>query len=168
MLGHTGQQLWRYEKRPAGWGPALDFLNNQLCTGNTIKYNLVYDIYGEGIDNHNGTTEYNVVGDTYSVAIYVAPHEQAAGADTIVRYNFVMSSSSADYRVLDGRTGYNGIGILDEDALGDNSSGAFQIYGNIVINRYQGIYVKNAHVATGGAFASIKIYNNLIIYWADY
>ena len=161
---HTGQQLWRYGKRPAGWGGGISFSVGH-CYDNIVRYNLVYDIYGEGIINPGGITEYNVVGDTYSVAIYASPHAPVDTRDTTIRYNYVISSNSAQYRVLDGRTGYNGIGIIDErdDEPGSNANADIEIYGNLVINRYHGIYANNHNVKSNGAFKSIKIYNNLVI-----
>jgi len=161
---HTGQQLWRYALRPSGWGAGISFSGGN-CYDNTVRYNLVYDIYGEGIINPGGITEYNLVGDTYSTAIYGSPHAPIDTRDTTIRYNFVTSSNSSDYRVLDGRTSYNGIGIIDErdSEPGSNNNAALAIYGNIVINRWYGIYVKNANVATNDAFKSLKVYNNISI-----
>ena len=68
---YQGQQLWRYSLRPSGWGAAISIQDyNNAYSNNIVRHNLVYDIYGEGIIVHGGTVEYNVVGDTYSVAIY--------------------------------------------------------------------------------------------------
>ena len=158
---YQGQQLWRYSLRPSGWGAAISIQDySNAFSNNIVRYNLVYDIYGEGIIIHGGTVEYNVVGDTYSVAIYYNG-KYINGDNFIVRYNFVISSNSSDCRVLDGRTAYNGIGHVEERNGGSNNTGAsVEIYGNIVINRYYGIYAKNTYTEPTGSF---KIYNNTVI-----
>lgn len=168
---HTGQQLWRYALRSSGWGGGISFSGGNSYD-NIVRYNLVYDIFGEGIINPGGITEYNVVGDTYSTAIYGSPHAPIDTRDTVMRYNFVIMSGSSDYRypypipsIHNGRAGSHGIGLIDErvNEPGSNANADIEIYGNIVINTYYGIYAKNHNVATNGAFKSIKIYNNLVI-----
>jgi len=154
---HTAQQLFRFGKR-TGWGSGLGFSAHYLQPKNNIvRYNLVYDVAGEGINNPGGITEYNVVGDTSSVAIYVPPHVYDA-LNTTVRYNYVICSGSATYC----GGGSNGIGIIDEGLGGSNANADIEIYGNIVINRYYGIYAKNSE-DSGNPFKSIKIYNNIVI-----
>jgi len=154
---HTGQQLYRFAMR-SGWGGGISFSSQTIaCKNNTVRYNLVYDIYGEGIFNPGGITEYNVVGDTYSVAIYI-PSFKYDASDAIVRYNYVICSSSKNYCGL----GDNGIGVIDENVGGSNANADIEIYGNIVINRHSGIYAKNS-IDPGNPFKSIKIYNNLVI-----
>lgn len=154
---HTGQQLFRFGKR-SGWGGGISFSSQTIaCKNNTVRYNLVYDIYGEGIFNPGSITEYNVVGDTYSVAIY-APSFRYDASDAIIRYNYVISSNSPVYRTW----GFNGIGVIDENVGGSNANADIEIYGNIVINRCSGIYAKNS-LDPGNPFKSIKIYNNLVI-----
>lgn len=158
---HTGQELYRFGKR-SGWGGGISFSSQTIaCKNNTVRYNLVYDIYGEGIFNPGGITEYNVVGDTYSVAIY-SPSFAYDASDAIIRYNYVISSNSAVYRTW----AFNGIGVVDEVVGGSNANADIEIYGNIVINRYYGIYAKNS-IDSGNPFKSIKIYNNLVIDCSD-
>lgn len=157
---YQGQQLWRYKLRPNGWGAAISIQDyNYTYSNNTVRHNLVYDIYGEGIIVHGGTVEYNVVGDTYSVAIYYNG-KYINGNNFTVRYNYIISSNSNTYRVLDGRTSYNGIGWVEEREGGSNTGASVEIYGNIVINRYYGIYMKNTYSEPLG---SAKIYNNTVI-----
>jgi len=74
---YVGQQLWRYELR-SGWGGAIQLNSgNYQPNNNTIQYNIVYDIYGEGINAPNSTIEYNIVGDTASTALTSPPVIQA-------------------------------------------------------------------------------------------
>lgn len=167
---HTGQQLWRYGLRPSGWGAAISLQDESaVCNDNLIRHNLVYDIFGEGIISLGGIVEYNVVGNTYSTAIYQNGKDGGVAEDIIFRYNLVVMSGSSDYQppypipsIHDGRAAHNGIGVVDENMGGDNTSADIEIYGNIVINRKYGIYVKNP-ADPGNPIKSIKIYNNLVI-----
>lgn len=166
---YAGQQLWRYGLRPGGWGGGISLVTGGYeCKNNIVRYNVVYDVFGEGIINPGGLTEYNAVGDTYSTAIYISPHKWDA-SDAIVRYNSVIMSKDSDYRypypipsIHDHRTSNNGIGIIDEGPGGSNLNANIEIYGNICINCYMGIYAKNT-LDTKDPFKSIKIYNNTVV-----
>lgn len=165
---HTGQQLQKYDK----WGDVGNFWGAAILlnpagwkrspANNTVSYNVVYDIAGEGIHCFGATIEYNVVGDTGSVGIYIAPWNQDA-ADTIVRYNLVVMSdlSSSEYD-NDPDIGHDGIGVADERSGGNNSNANVEVYGNIVINRFKGIFFASYHGSIS-PWASVKIYNNTII-----
>ena len=155
---HTGQQLWLYEKM-SGWGGAISFNGGELYQNNTVRYNIVYDIYGEGINLVSGTTEYNIVGDTYSSAIDLSTFDGLSGTN-ICRYNLIIHSDW-ETSVYDS-VNSTGIRIYDERPGGDNSDGTFDIYGNIVINKNFGIWMFMAE-DEGNQFALVKVYNNLIV-----
>ncbi|MCK5510268.1 hypothetical protein KAI65_01835, partial [Candidatus Parcubacteria bacterium] len=153
---HTGQELWRYSKR-SGWEAAIQLVSaNNICEDNIIRYNVVYDIYGEGINTPNSLCEYNVVGDTYSIAINNSPHAWDSKT-TIIRYNFVIASNRTS-----GYPGSTGIRIMDENPGGSNANADAQIYGNIVINKDFGIRIVDGE-GFGTPFGSVKIYNNTVI-----
>ena len=161
---HTGMQLHRFKKMSGKmWSQGIGLFaeSGGPFKNNTIRYNLIYDVAGEGIAAPSSTIEYNVVGDTSSIAIDSSP----GAFDTstaIVRYNLVVMSdwSSSPYDDLPG--GPNGIRVFDENAGGDNSNADISIYGNIVINRNYGIWIFNSN-DTDNPFGSVKIYNNLVI-----
>ena len=165
-LFHTGQQLFKYGKSGCAncWGPAFTFApwptSGRSSLGNTASYNVIYDIYGEGIHGYGYTAEYNIVGDTGSFGIYVCPGK-GDSKNTTVKYNFVIQSSSADYKNHSGAA-YSGIVVADELAGGSNSSATVEVYGNIVINRYMGIMFNNYDNNTS-PWAAIRIFNNTII-----
>ncbi|MCD4769775.1 MAG: right-handed parallel beta-helix repeat-containing protein [Bacteroidales bacterium] len=155
---HTAQQLYRYSKRP-GWGGAIGLgksISGPGAIGHVIRHNLIYDVYGEGIIGPGSIVEYNVVGDTWSYAIHVAPFDYD-GHDIIVRYNIVIGSNSATYKL--GRENGSGIVHFDETyGVGSNAEADIEIYGNIVINRGFGIRVYDMD-----GDKSIKVFNNLCI-----
>ena len=153
---HTGQELWRYSKR-SGWEAAIQLISkNYICEDNIVRYNVVYDIYGEGIQCSNSLCEYNVVGDTYSIAINNAPHNWDSKTTTI-RYNFVIASNRTS-----GYPGSTGIRIMDENPGGSNANADAQIYGNIVVNKDFGIRIVSPE-DPGNPFGSVKVYNNTVI-----
>ncbi len=157
---HTGQELYRYSKM-SGWGPAIDFNDSsETVDDNIARYNVIYNIYGEGINNMNGITEYNVIGDTRSIAINTSNHANDALAGTIVRYNLIVHSdwSSSIYS----SSSSAGIRVFDEKIGGDNSKADISIYGNIVINRGIGIWAFQSQ-DPGNPYGSVKIYNNTVI-----
>jgi len=158
---HTGQELYRYGKR-GGWGAAISLTTmNNLPQNNIIKYNLVYDIYGEGINGPNALVEYNVVGDTASIGINTSPHKWDS-LTTTVRYNFLIFSDPSS-SVYDDKLGVStGIRVFDEDDGGTNANAVISIYGNIVIGRNYGIRVYTDDV-DHDAFGTVRIYNNIII-----
>lgn len=164
-LFHTGQQLFKNRKSGCDncWGGAFTFAPwsnvKRSSLGNTASYNVIYDIYGEGIHGYGYTAEYNIVGDTGSYGIYICPSKSDA-TNTIIRYNFVMQSSSGDYKNHPVAS-YHGIVVADEKAGGDNTSATVEIYGNIVINRNVGIMFNNYNGTT--AWGEVRIFNNTII-----
>jgi F5/8 type C domain-containing protein/parallel beta helix pectate lyase-like protein len=152
---HTGQQLWLYELR-SGWGGAISLITaNYQPNNNLVRYNIVYDIYGEGINAPNSIVEYNIVGDTYSIGINTSSHRWDS-ATTIIRYNLV-TSADWDSSVYSGGPG---IRIFDERDGGDNTSATIEIYGNTVINRGYGIWI---FADRNEPYGTLKVYNNTII-----
>ena len=163
---NTGQQLLRYGLR-TGWEAAITltasgFGANSMCRNNLVRYNLVYDIFGEGINAPNSTVEYNVVGDTGSIGINTSQHDFDA-LTAIVRYNLIIMSDWSK-SIYDGLKGSNpaGIRVFDEDVGGNNKAAKISVYGNIIINRSHGIWVFSS-IDTNNPFGSVKIYNNTII-----
>lgn len=164
-LIHTGQQLSRYGKdgySGNGWGSAIGVSptpgTSQTPIGNEVSYNVLYDIWGEGIQGTGFTAEYNLIGDTGSVAIYVVPMWGTA-QDTIIRYNFITMSSSRSYKNNPG--GYVGIAVGDEYNAGANGA-TIDIYGNTIINRYYGVRFTKYSTHPDN-WAAVRIYNNTII-----
>jgi len=159
---HTGQELFRYSKR-SGWEAAIQFESNRYKpSGCIVRHCLVYDIYGEGINAPNGIIEYNVVGNTGSMAIGISPHKWDAET-TIVRYNFITMAdwSTHSYDSLPGGDD-SGIRVFDEDVGGTNANADISIYGNIVINRIYGFRMYATNEGEG-AFGLVKVYNNTFI-----
>lgn len=129
---------------------------------NYFGYNVLYDLGGEGIliTGEGSIAEYNIIGDTSSVGIYINQHGSDPG-HTIVRYNLVTMSTSNTYKNAYGP--YEGISIRDEYPVGnDNSSALIEVYGNIVINRQHGLIFD---VSDGGssAFGEVRVFNNTTI-----
>ena len=162
------QQLSLYDKVPDYfWSAGISLFAHSsgassMCKNNIIRYNLVYDIYGEGIAAPNSTIEYNVVGDTSSIAIDTAAHDFDT-LTAVVAYNFIIQSdwSTSDYEGMAG-SGEHGIRVYDEATGGDNSAADISVYGNTIINRSRGIWFFCAEECNN-PFGSVKIYNNLII-----
>lgn len=171
-LVHTGQLLFQYDKmNGVGWGGGITLKSNSgpPPSGNIVRYNVVYDIMGEGINTANSIVEYNVVGDTYSIGICTVPHAWDFGVN-IVRYNLVtMSDWSAsiydDFKsTSSGSSGPHGLRVFDEEVgVGNNLSCDVQYYGNVIINRGVGIWLFNPQGNAGDTFGPIKVFNNTII-----
>ena len=170
---YLGQQLQRYGLVSGNqWSGAIDFQglgygSTSMCKNNIIRYNLIYNIYGEGILSPNGTIIYNLLGDTASVAIDLTTQDFDA-LTSVTAYNLIVMSDwkSSIYSKLAG-IGPHGIRVYDELAGGDNSAADMSIYGNVIINRARGIQVTcydGGDTSCGqGPYASVKIYNNLMI-----
>jgi len=131
---------------------------------NTYRYNLIYNIHGEGFNINAGTVEYNIIGSTWSVGIYISPKGHDVSHDSIVRYNLIVGNTDANYtHINQGARLWNetGIGYLDEKTSGSNTGMDLEIYGNTVIGCYAGIQIYD--VFEYGTPDTIKIYNNTII-----
>ena len=106
-------------------------------------------------------------GDTASVAIDLTAQDFDA-LTSVTAYNLIVMSDwvSSIYDNLAG-IGPHGIRVYDELKGGDNSAGDISIYGNVIINRSRGIQVTcydGGDTSCGqGPYASVKIYNNLMI-----
>lgn len=159
---YVGQQLWRYSL-VHGWGAAIQLISaDYQPNNNLVQYNVVYDIYGEGINAPNSIVEYNIVGDTASTAINTSSHRWNS-TTTIVRYNLVTMSdwSSSVYDGMHGGgSSPTGIRVFDERDTGNNTSATIEIYGNIIINRSHGIWM---FADRNEPYGTIKVYNNTII-----
>ena len=157
---HTIQELYRYGKR-SGWGGGIQFANNQLeGNGSVIKNCVVYDIYGEGLIIPNGIAEYNIVANTWSVAIDLSPYKMDA-ENTTVRYNLIIMEDWSTH-IYDQNL-VTGIRVFDEQIQGDNSNGNMFIYGNTVINYGIAFKMYNDLTQTSGPYNSVHVYNNLFI-----
>lgn len=151
------------------WGAAINFEasgfgSDSLCQNNIIRHNIVYDIYGEGINASNSVIEYNLVGTTSSIALNVVAHDFDPGT-SIIRWNWVIHE---DYATTDYDGAVNSsqacFRVIDEDSGGDNTNADFQIYGNICVNTTYGARLQCPNFcSTDGAFGSVKIYNNTFI-----
>ena len=157
------------EGKYSGWGGAIHFIASgsgasSMCQNNIIRYNLIYNSGGEGINAPNSIIEYNVVGDTKSVAIDTAPHDWDSTTSTVA-YNLIVGSSSSTW----GRG--TALRIFDETEGGNNNASVTEFYGNIIINRNYGLRIfcnmdgnndcSSDH--TAAIFGTVRFYNNLII-----
>lgn len=126
--------------------------------GNTVRYNYVHDIYGEGIICREGVVEYNVVVNTWSVGIGSAPQASHVTTDTDIRYNLVLQIAGGF------RSGNSeGIVVIDETD-GYTCTGDFNIYGNIIIGAQQtGIQWRDSEDWDDPWEGTVRIYNNMII-----
>ena len=166
------------------WGNGISFFNQGggPYSGNTIQYNLIYNVGGEAISAVNSTIQYNVIGNSSSIALDLSTANWDAGT-TIARHNFIVmsdwsSGSGLAHETVGGPP--DGIRVFDESnctsvpctgptgGSGDNSGADIQIYGNVIINRGYGIRVYS-NDDTGNPFGAVKIYNNLVIdsHWAN-
>ena len=163
---HTGQELYRAGKR-TGWGGAINTKTGagSAPSGGITRYNLVYNIYGEGLNVASGIIEYNVVGDTGSVGIDLASHNWNA-TEVTVRYNMI-THSDWGISIYDNMNGSKpeGIRVGDEKEGGRNINGNVKIYGNLIINRNHGIEIYELVGDTNDAqpWGPIKVFNNTII-----
>ena len=164
---HTGQELYRARKRPNGWGGAIQTKTTSGIKpfGGVTRYNLVYNIYGEGLNVASGVIEYNIIGDTSSIGIDVSSHNWDA-TEVTVRYNKITFSDwgISIYDNMPG-SGPHGIRVADENEGGRNINGDVKIYGNIIINRSNGIEIYELVGDTDDAqpWGPIKVFNNTII-----
>ena len=163
---HTGQQLHLFGKVPF-WGAAIQTKGNYggSPSGGITRYNLVYDISGEGINVASGVIEYNVIGNTGSVGIDVASHNWDATAVT-ARYNLVTMADWGTHVYDQHKNGGSvGIRVADEKNGGENIHADVKIYGNLIINRLHGIQIVELFGDTNDAkpWGPIRVFNNTII-----
>ncbi|MCK5292678.1 MAG: right-handed parallel beta-helix repeat-containing protein, partial [Thermoplasmata archaeon] len=171
---YNGEMLYLNGKQgtSGAWAGAIDIQCGDSpvdpYVNNKIRYNVVYDIYGEGINYMVGGSlvEYNIVGDTGSVAMFPQTRAHIESGTGITRYNYIIHSNTDNIAP----TGEGSIGIrfMDNDFqnTGDNSNLHIEIYGNIIINRSNGIQVHLFASEAGNEstnLASLKIYNNTMI-----
>ena len=172
FLQTTGE-LWMNEKtknQQSDWAIAIALHpqpgSRRNTSGNLVAHNIIDGNSGEGIHSVNGIIEYNIVGDTGSVGIFCNPFANDP-TDTIIRYNLVThedwSISVYDDNIINGseHIAPNGIAVYDELAGGSNAGATVEVYGNIVINRYFGIWFDD--VGDRSPWGSVKIYNNTVI-----
>jgi len=170
-LFHTTGQLSRYELDGGGgvtptWGPNISFQGGGTPTrfgsGNTVEYNVMYDIWGEGISGAGYTAQYNVIGDTASSSIFFQPAAGSPVEGVIIRYNLLVQSDGTDYDSTDLGGNCDGIDIGDDNTSGSNASADIEVYGNVIIHKRYGI---NFHPKSSGSNSinSVRIYNNTII-----
>jgi len=173
-LIHTGCQLVMAGKMEASHWTAAIPLNpapndKRSASGNVLSYNVLYDIGGEGFLCYGCIMEYNLVGNTSSIALFGAGRESDL-TDIIIRYNLVtMSDWSTHEYDSQAYQGCDGIAVLDERVGGENSGATAEIYGNVVINRQKGIFFNESTALKGGpdpiltTYNAVRIYNNTVI-----
>jgi hypothetical protein len=174
-------------ERPCRWScdgvSTPQSVNIQLDTtkGAWIHHNKVYNSYGEGIGASDGSiVEYNEVYNLTKPAIYIAVDENNMETVT-VRHNLVWGNPDGVHCTNQGWCG--GIRLNDE---GTHNGASAEIYGNIVVNGFEGISLRVAENCIGGSnpytvcpkagsstpcsgtcvpenWDSVKIYNNTLI-----
>ena len=163
----------------SGWGAAisLDSVSNSLSKkyyyNNLIRYNWVYNNWGEGIIAGASTgggpviVEKNLLGDSKSTALLTHVSCYDAG-HLIARYNklYATVAGKATY----GSTWGLGAGVKEVctvDYLGtplDNSAGLYEHYGNIMINTGVGIVIQPDMNGVGNDYlGELRIFNNTAI-----
>jgi len=165
-LIYDGGQLYVQGKSlPYSWGIAISVApwdgRSRSALGNTISYNVIYNISGEVIHGTGSTIEYNIIGDSGSIAIYVYGNKSDI-KNTIVRYNLITMSDwgTSIYDQLS-QVSPEGIVITDELDGGNNSGALIEIYGNTVINRNVGIGFWDYYA--WDTYGEVRIYNNTVI-----
>ena len=183
------QRLEEYHYHVGMWGAAFAFRGEGQ--DNIIRYCRVTRTYGEGIYLESGSTaEKCIVGPTYSVGIYVVPHDTTPTGGFVIKHcivygyeNTTIPGTVSNYRGND-----NGIGICDETAGGSNNV-TVDIIGNFVIHRRWGMriydldgsavwgavdihnntvidsYLNNYEFEAADRYSTVKFYNNASIYY---
>lgn len=162
---HDGQLLRKYDKRSYGWDAAVSLIRGIDGGGaprdHHVHHNLIYDIAGEGINAPSSLVEWNIVGDCGSSKLDTVPHSYDF-YDSVVRYNYTIQSSSTDFLVDSGSP--DSVRIGDEDPGGDNTSGSFEVYGNVFINSKYGVRFWEIYSPfSDDPFQSVQVYNNVTI-----
>lgn len=159
---HTGQQLFKYAKR-TGWEAAVNLISRHAdgspIKGNHVHHNIVYDIFGEGLNVPNSVIEWNLVGDTGSVKLNTAPHDYDS-LTSVIRYNLALQSSSNAYRISGQAP--TALRVFDEKEGGNNSQANYQYYGNVTINTETSLWV-HANAEFDNPWNKLLYYNNLSI-----
>lgn len=142
------------------WGPGIAAQSN----GCIIRYNYVYDGYGEGINvgggqsNHDMTVEKNVVWARKSYGIYID-----GGYDCTVRYNVVFGTTNAEYHsTTAGERTWNPMGIAINSET-SNLSLRNKVYSNVAAGCYRGYQVMNLSGGTIDYDDRSYFYNNTAI-----
>jgi len=174
---YQGQQIWRYghdqtespDCTDLKWGNGVAMAmqpgNRREPYNNIVRYNIIYDVAGEGIHNSCGTTEYNIIGDTASTAIHTGSMARTytENCDMIIRHNLItMSGSQAYGDLIGGGSSHDGIDLHNEEANGYPINIQVEIYGNTIINRNIGLKINDGQ-NWGHAWGPIRIYNNTVI-----
>lgn len=162
---YDAQQLERYGYTTDNYGGGIGFTgvfynNTAPPYDNTVRYCHVYNVWGEGIWNPNGITEYNVVSNARWSGIH-CPAQGWNARTTIIRYNLVYQTAGSPYN----RNGAHGIIVADDErSLGNNSAGEFWVYGNILAGCWTGIrmYDFGGYMVTY-PYGKVRIFNNTII-----
>jgi len=134
-----------------GWPQTLSMHGT---TGGTIKYNYVYNQYGEGIGvGDYCTVMYNLVVDTKSVGIYLNGSNNSE-----VAYNLVVGTNDTTYTIV---TGWHGPGIClatenNTSTVADCENN--KIHHNTIINTYAGIRMYESN----DAYYNKQVRNNYI------
>jgi hypothetical protein len=178
---HTGEQLWMYPTQlaAAGYNTVQDDCSADEYTygckhggaiimnmgnhdpSNVYQHNLIYNIYGEGININRGTAQYNIIYDTRSSGILLTTGEgDFDGGSVIGRYNLIFNTTDTTYT---SGSYDNGIAIQDENTLGDNTTYDGSAYGNIVISRESGIRIYDNQATADNKMGPAKVYNNTLI-----
>lgn len=155
------QRLEEYDYVDGMWGAAFAFRGEGQ--DNLIQYCIVSRTYGEGIYLESGGTAYrNVVAITYSVGVYVVPHNTTPTGGFIIRQNIIWGYKNATVpgTVKNFRGNDNGIGICDETAGGSNNV-TVDIDGNIVIHRRWGMRIYD--LDGSAVWGAVTIVNNTVI-----
>jgi hypothetical protein len=135
-----------------GWPQNISTLDN-YTRGHECRYNRIYDTFGEGIGvNGFAVVEYNVISNTSAPALYIAMPSTTINStwNTVVRHNVIFNQSPGA-----------GVSINDEATAGTNTGCYIEVYGNIVIDGYYGIRIRNQ--AQTSNYGSIRVYNNTFI-----
>jgi len=139
------------------WPQAIN-VNTYGNSDNIIRYNKIYNIFGEGMGCRGSVCEYNIVGPTTAVGIY-----SGQGAP-VIRYNLVWGNSDTTYAIhyMNGRKWVAG-GIGSDCERASNSINGLRIYGNIVVGRGGGISIKNSQGEAGATSTNGLVYQNTLI-----
>lgn len=175
----SGNQIW-VQTTASDWGAVVTVLSCPTSY-TTVKNNLVYSNFGEGISSvspdevlHNGyaTIENNIVYDNRALQIYISRTE-----GNIVRNNLILGngSPSGTYRggtgrYLAGGRYWNGGGIEINnevrDVANDFMSTAVNdnlVYNNLIAGTYSGLGLSSGWSVGARTMDRVWFYNNTVI-----